>query len=668
MSGKVAYTQQDYEKLAKEIDDHNRRYYVEHRPMISDEEFDYLLKKLEAMEQEHPEWRLPKSPAITVGADLSEGFKTVKHRVPMLSLPNTYSKEEIEDFLVRIEKLTGHAKSEFCTELKMDGIAVTVRYEGGTLVQALTRGDGKKGDDITANVRKIRGVPLTLHAPFPDILEVRGEVFMERAIFQELNDQKELAGEPLWANPRNAAAGSLKLLDSSEVAKRNLSIVFYGIAEDSSHAIHDQFHSHAHLQRLGLPILHEIALCHSIEDIWVFMEKIKAKRASLPFDIDGIVIKVNSFKEQIRLGSTAKNPRWAVAYKFAAEKAVTRIRDITVQVGRTGVLTPVAELEPVFLAGSTISRATLHNEEEVQRKDIRIGDFVVIEKGGDVIPKVVEVELGKRPHDSQPWKMPDHCPACHSLVERVSGEVAVRCPNTLHCPEQRLRRLIYFASKVAMDIDTLGEKVMQQLFSKGFVECPSDIFALTKLQISQLEGFKEKSINNLLNSIEKSKDVALDKFIMALGIKYVGSGTAALLAQKAGSLSVFMAMDRDELLKIDGVGDKVAEAIVDYFGDSRNREEVARLLDLGVSPHQIEVKTYENHPFSGKTFVLTGTLEKYTRDAASALIRERGGKVTGSVSKNTDFLLAGDAAGSKLDKAKALGVQILSEEEFSFLL
>ena len=407
---------------------------------------------------------------------------------------------------------------------------------------------------------------------------------MPHKIFAALNEEKINEGEPVWANPRNAAAGSLKLLDPNEVARRKLSVVFYGVAEDSAAALKDQHHCHAYLHNLGLPTLQCHALCHSLDEIWAFTEKVKKLRSTLEYDIDGVVIKLNDLREQKRLGNTVKNPRWAIAYKFAAEQAITRIHAITVQVGRTGVLTPVAELEPVVCAGSTIARATLHNKDEIKRKDIRIGDTVIIEKGGDVIPKVVAVDLGKRQPSSHPWHMPVHCPSCGAGIVKIENEVAARCPNTKHCPEQQLRSLIYFISKPAMDIDNMGEKVAAHLMQKKFVQHPSDIFRLTAEQLYQLEGFKEKSVQNLLASIEKAKNVSLARFIMALGIKHIGTGTAELLANKSGTIEALMQMTAEDLMRIEGVGEKVANAVVEYFANEANRKEVAALLELGVRP------------------------------------------------------------------------------------
>lgn len=662
-------THNEYEQLCQEIWEHNRRYYIDARPSISDEAFDALLRMLEDAEKKHPEWITPASPSQRVNEALTDGFKSVTHTVPMLSLANTYSKEEIEEGLERMLKLMDVATAKFSCELKMDGIAITALYEDGCFVRGVTRGDGTAGDDITSNMRTIASLPLQIYGKHvPKRLEIRGEVFMLHKVFDQLNQEKMASGEALWANPRNAAAGSLKLLDPKEVAERHLSVVFYAIAEDTSHSVTSQYKSHEFLDSLGLPTLELHALCSSLEEIWAFAEKVRNARPHLPYDIDGIVIKVDDMRQQQRLGNTAKNPRWAIAYKFAAQQATTRICDITVQVGRTGTLTPVAELVPVTVAGSTIARATLHNEEEVRRKDIRIGDLVTIEKGGDVIPKVVSVDLDSRPEHTHPWKMPTHCPACGAEVVRVSGEVAWRCPNGKRCPEQRLRRITHFAGKNAMDIDNMGEKVVEQLVEKGFVSKPSDIYRLQAEQLYQLEGFKDKSVHNLLESIEKSKHVSLARFVMALGIKHVGEETASLLASKGGSLEGIMALTLEQLTAINGIGDKVAGAITEFFGEEENRKEVTDLLALGVAPQQQEAITFHGHAFDGKTFVLTGTLEKFTRTAAAGLIKERGGKVTDSVTKKTDFVVAGDSPGSKYDKAVTLGVTILDEAAFDKML
>lgn len=664
---KKSVSEEEYRKLCDEIWEHNRYYYIQNAPTISDYEYDQLFEKLVEIEKEHPNWIYPGSPTQRVGESLSGKFPVISHKIPMLSLANTYSGEEIQDFLTRMQKLLHKNEILYETELKMDGIAISVRYEKGIFVQALTRGNGKEGEDVTRNVRTISSLPLQLKGDYPDNLEIRGEIFMPLHIFQQLNLAKEEAAETLWANPRNAAGGTLKLLDPKEVSKRKLSIVFYSIVAGGE-AVKGQYESLLYLQKLGLPVVEEKTLCRTFEEIWEFANKIEIKRHALPYQIDGIVIKVNDLSAQKKLGSTGKNIRWAVAYKFAPEQAETQIEAITVQVGRTGVITPVAELTPVLLAGSTISRATLHNEDEVRRKDVRVGDIVIIEKGGDVIPKVSEVILDKRSKESIFWEMPQLCPACGTPLIRYPGEAATRCPNNLDCPAQSLRKIIFFAGKGGMDIEHMGEKVVSQLVEKGYVKRISDIYRLGSEELSSLRNFKEKSIKNLLDSIEASKKVTLARFLMALGIPQVGAETAEALAQCAKSLSTIFEMTKESLKEIEGIGDKVADSIITFFQNPSNREEIEMLLSLGVDPKVTEIQMILNHSFQGKTFVLTGSLEHYSREEASAMIRERGGKISSSISKETNYLLIGEAPGSKYAKAKKLGIPILDEASFRNLL
>jgi len=658
-------TKEEYLKLLKELKKHDTLYYQKTAPEISDRAYDQLVKKVEKIEADHPEWVPENTPTQNVDEGITKGFKQVKHDVPMLSLSNTYSRDEVSDFVKRIKRWLEKESVQFCVELKMDGVAVSLLYEEGKLVRGVTRGNGKRGDDITANIKTIASIPHELNgSDMPPTLEVRGEVFIPKKDFEALNKGREVT----WANPRNAAAGSLKLLDSTEVAKRKLDIICYN-AVSHGKRIHSQSENHQFLQRLGVPVGKEdhFAICQTVDEVFAFANKIEKIRYDLPFEIDGIVIKVDSLNEQDRLGVTGKSPRWATAYKFAAEQGKTTILDITVQVGRTGVLTPVAELQPVPLAGSTISRATLHNEEEVARKDVRVGDSVVIEKGGDVIPKVVEVIQESRPQESKPWKMPTHCPICGSEVVRMEGEVAVRCPNKTKCSGQNLRRISFFVSKPAMDIDHLGPEIVKKLSDEGFVTHLSDIYRLTEEELAQLEGFKEKSIHNLLASIKKSKETTLARFILSMGIPYVGEGTAELLADYARSIDKLKEAEEEALCAIDGVGDKVAHAVVDYFADEEHLKEIDALLSLGVNP-KYSKKRIADHPFSDKIFVLTGTLENYSRSEAASLIKERGGKVSSSVSKKTDYILLGEEPGSKYEKGKKLGVEILSEEAFQKLL
>lgn len=664
------FTQKDYLALLEEIRKHDKAYFVEARPLISDYEYDLLLKQLEEIEKMHPEWILPISPSQRVGEMLSEGFKQVEHTIPMLSLANTYSQQELEDFVKRVQKGTGLQEISFCAELKMDGVAVSVRYEKGVYVRALTRGDGKQGEDITANMKTISGLPLKLDLENPpEFLEVRAEIFMSHKAFREANQKREDAGEEAWANPRNASAGSLKLLDPKEVKERHLSIIFYGIAEDSLHQFTSHYACHEYFHLCGLPTFadHHCVRTSSLNDILLFSHAIEKQRHSLGFDIDGIVVKVDDLHLREELGSTAKSPRWAAAYKFAPEQAVTKISDITVQVGRTGVLTPVAELEPVFLAGSTISRATLHNYEEIKRKDIRIGDTVSIEKGGDVIPKVVSVDFQKRPKKSQAWIMPKNCPVCGSVIVHFEKEVAMRCPNA-ECGEQILRRLTFFSSKDAMNIDHMGPKVVEQLVTKGLIKNAADIYTLTESELQILDGFKEKSIRNLLNSIEKSKKTTFPRFILSLGMKHVGESLADLLAEQAGNIYTLAKMTQEELIEIEGIGEKVAQSIVSYFSHPGHLKEIERLLSLGVCLQQSTTQKHREHPFFGRTFVLTGTLKNYSRSEAETLIKEKGGKISHSVGKKTDFVLVGEEPGSKFHKAQNLGIHILTEQEFTHLL
>jgi len=659
----------EYAKLVEELIAHDKRYYDEAKPLISDYEYDQKMRMLINYEKEHPDQIDPNSPAQRVAESPTEGFKQYAHLVPMYSLANTYSESEVDDFVKRVHKLTEKSKVAFCCELKMDGTAISLTYEKGTLVRALTRGNGKVGDDVTANIKTIKSIPMKLSGEgYPDVMEVRGEVYLSLSTFRALNAAREEEGLEPFANPRNAAAGSLKLLDPSEVAKRKLGIVVYGIGmghppASTQHGIHQALHE------MGLPTASadHLAVVDDLDGIMKFAEKIHKQREHLSFEIDGIVVKVNDLKLHQLLGHTGKIPRFAVAYKFAPEQAHTRVEEITVQVGRTGVLTPVAELMPVFLSGSTISRATLHNQDEVARKDIRVHDWVIIEKGGDVIPKVVQVDLLKRPTDSHPWHMPKHCPICKTPVILIQGEVAVRCPNS-RCGGQRVRRVAYFASKHAMDIEHMGERVVEQLVEKGLVSRISDIYLLNEESLSKLDGFKEKSIHNLLASIEQSKKCTLSRFIMGLGIKYVGTETADLLAEQATDLEQLMEMNAEDLDKIGGIGEKTAQAIAEHFKDPDNREEVKLLLLHGVLPAKSEKKKIVGHLFDGKIFVLTGSLPTLSRDEASDLIKERGGKVTGSVSKKTNYVLVGEDAGSKLDKAKELKIEILSEDQFRALL
>ena len=665
---KKIHNQQDYIKLVEELIEHDRHYFAEAKPVISDYEYDQMIKEVELYEKANPKHILENSPTQRVSETLTKGFKRVEHTEPMLSLANTYSEDELKSFIERIEKLLSKSSNEFNCELKIDGTAISLRYENGKLVRAATRGRGKVGDDVTQNIKTIKTIPLKLSgSDFPKILEVRGEVFMHKKTFAKLNKQKEEQGLELFANPRNAAAGSLKLLDPKEVSKRNLDVIFYGIAGDKE-VFSSQHEIHGKLKKWGLPVAAEsnFTRANTLDKILSFADKIEKKRESLSFDIDGIVIKVDDLSTYDKLGTTGKSPRYAIAYKFSAEQAQTTINDISVQVGRTGVLTPVAELEPVHLAGSTISRATLHNQDEIDRKDIRIGDQVIIEKGGDVIPKVVQVVMSKRKKDSKPFTLPDSCPICHTKTIQKEGEVAYRCPNK-NCHGQNLRKIMFYASKGALDIVNLGTRIVEQLVEAGLVSTIADIYKLTEQDLESLEGFKEKSIQNLLQSIEESKSCTLSRFIMGLQIPYVGSETADLLAKEAEDIEDLANFTVEELMEIDGVGDKVAASIVGFFENEDNQNEIRELLSLGVSPKKT-VSKKESTPFTNKTIVLTGGLKTFSRDEVKDLIREHGGKISSSISKKTDFVIVGDSPGSKYDKAKQLGIKILDEKQFKNLI
>ncbi|MFZ4773197.1 MAG: NAD-dependent DNA ligase LigA, partial [Chlamydiia bacterium] len=593
------------------------------------------------------------------------GFKQAAHLAPMLSLQNTYSIDEISDFIDRVKKLTGLSKPPFSLELKIDGVAIAIRYKNGFMIQAITRGDGKKGDDVTQNVKTVHTLPMHLKASdTPDLIEVRGEVYLSKQDFLKMNTEREEQGLEPWANPRNACAGSLKLLDAKEVYKRHLNLITYQVSY--GHEIKLQSDVHPYLKTHGFPILDSAFLktAHTLKEIEEYISFVDKKRHSIPFDIDGIVIKFDDTSYYESMGMTGKSPRWAVAYKFAPEQAETKVLGITVQVGRTGVLTPVAELEPVFLSGSTISRASLHNEEEVERKDVRIHDAVFIEKAGEIIPQVVRVDFAKRPDSALKWHMPTYCPYCDTAVVRVQGEVAVRCPNQLECPAQGTRKLLFFVAKGAMDVENLGDKVVEKLFENGLVKRPSDFYLLTKEDLLTLPGFKEKSANNLIESIQDSKTRSLDRFILGLGIPHVGAQSAHLLAEKLHSLQKFLEVEKEELMHIDGIGEKTADAIIAYLKNPIHKEDIEALIRVGVHP-TVEKKIHDTtHPFYGKTFCLTGTLSKYTRQEASDWIHKHGGTVVNTVTKKTDYLLAGEEAGSKLEKAKASGVKIVDEEWF----
>jgi len=665
------------EELREEIRQHNYRYFVLDDPSVPDAEYDRLMRELEALEQEYPVLGDPDSPTQRVGSTPVSEFGEVRHGVPMLSLANAFSEEELRDFHRRVierleldgaqgEELVYHA------EPKMDGVAVSMRYEDGGLVQAATRGDGATGEDITHNVRTIRSVPLRLRGSgHPRVIEIRGEVFMPRAGFEAFNRRAEKAGEKTFVNPRNAAAGSLRQLDPRITAKRPLEIFVYGIGEYSGGDLPDrQSGILEQLRHWGHRTCPETATVSGVEGCLRYYGQIAEKRDSLPYEIDGVVYKVDRIDHQRELGFVSRAPRWAIAHKFAAQEELTVVRDVEFQVGRTGAVTPVARLEPVFVGGVTVSNVTLHNMDEIARKDVRIGDTVIVRRAGDVIPEIVSVVTDRRPKDARQVSLPEYCPVCGSAVERPEGEAVARCSGGLICAAQRKESLRHFASRRAMDIDGLGEKIVEQLVESGNVESPDDLYRLTADELAELERMGEKSAENLVAALESSKKTTLDRFLYALGIREVGEATAASLAQYFGDLDALMAADQAALEAIPDVGPVVASHIHAFFAEDRNRSVIQALQDLGITwpKGKAAAAVSETGPFAGKTVVITGTLQSMTRDEAKDRIRAAGGKVTGSVSKKTDFVVVGENAGSKLEKAEGLGIETIDEDRLKGLL
>jgi DNA ligase (NAD+) len=652
------------EKLRTEIERHNRLYYVEAAPEISDRDYDALLKRLEALEKQFPELATADSPTRRVGGEPLKEFQNVRHTVPMISLANTYNKEELVEFDARVRKLLGPTPYSYVLEPKIDGVAISLRYENGLLVRAVTRGDGTTGDDVTANIRTIHSIPLRLSGNPPDVLEVRGEVYMTRKGFAALNEERQEAGLEPFANPRNACAGSLKQLDPRIVASRPLDALFYGLGECS-----ETFSTHeemlAALANYGLRITPKFWSCPEISQVLTHLDTLQNIRHEFPFEMDGGVIKVNQRDLYETLGSTAKSPRWAVAYKYEPEQAETLLIEITIQIGRTGVLTPVAELEPVQLAGTVVKRATLHNEDEIKRKDIRVGDRVIVEKAGEIIPAVVRVVTEKRTGKEIPFDMQAACKALGINPVKIEGEVAWRIDD-LHHPAMLKRWLTHFASRTGMDIDGLGESIVELLVDAGLVKSPADLYDLKKSQLLGLEGFKEKKAQNLIDGIESSKSRPFDRILFALGIRHVGSGSARVLAQNFPDIGKLMATDIEILQELRDIGPVVGKSICDFFQCPENRKLVERLQAVGVNFAQTAKSASDE--FAGLTFVLTGTMESLSREEAGEQVRARGGSVSSSVSKNTSYVVAGEKAGSKLAKAEELGVKVLDEAAFLKLL
>ncbi len=656
--------------LREQLNYHNYRYYVLDDPEVPDAEYDRLFRALQALEEQYPELRTPDSPTQRVGGAPLKGFAEVRHAIPMLSLGNVFSDEDLADFDRRVREGLGVEQVSYCAEPKLDGLAISIRYEDGVLVQAATRGDGQSGEEVTQNVRTIKSVPLKLQGEdIPAVLEVRGEVYMPKAGFDALNRRQAERGEKPFANPRNAAAGSLRQLDSRIAAERPLAIYCYGIGVLEG-AERPATHS-AMLERLkgwGLRVCEEISVVAGVEGCIGYHVDIGDKRDDLPYDIDGVVYKVDDYAWQEELGFVARAPRWATAFKFPAQEELTLLEGVDWQVGRTGALTPVARLKPVHVGGVMVSNATLHNQDEIARKDVRIKDVVIVRRAGDVIPEVVGPVLSKRPADAALIATPGECPVCGSRVERAEGEAVARCSGGLFCPAQRKNAIKHFASRKAMDIDGLGDKLVEQLVDEGLIADAADLFSLTVEQLAGMERMGEKSAANLVAALDKARHTTLARFLFAIGIREVGEATALNLANHFGDLAAVMAVDEAALLEVDDVGPIVAAHIHTFFRQPHNREVIDKLLAAGVQWQRVERPSLEEQPLVGKSFVITGTLSTMDRSEAKARLQALGAKVSGSISKKTDFLVAGEKAGSKLTKAQELGVAILDEQALQELL
>ena len=651
------------EQLRSEIRKHEHLYYVRSQPVISDRQYDKLFAELKALEKDNPELVTSDSPTQRVSGQPLEGFTTVRHAVPMLSMDNTYNPDELRAFDERVGRQLGGSDYDYVVELKIDGLAISLRYEQGVLVTAATRGNGEVGDDVTANVRTIKAVPLKLldGGKVPAVLEVRGEVYMPASAFAELNRLRAEAAEPAFANPRNAAAGSLKLLDARTTASRNLSFFAYATGELSEPLGENHYQSLQKLKELALPVNPNIQKAEDINEVIDICLGWSEKRLGLDYQIDGMVIKVDRFDQRDILGATGRAPRWCISYKFAAEQAETVVESIDVQVGKSGILTPVANLKPVQLAGTTVKRATLHNFEELNRLDVRCGDAVVIEKAGEIIPQVVEVKMDLRPRGTEPFEIPTECPNCGSAVAKDTDGVYVRCVNR-DCPGRLKERLKYFAGRGQMDIENLGSALIEQLVEAGLVKNFADLYKLEAEQLAELERMAEKSASNVTEALEASKTRPLWRLVAALGIRHIGGQSAQILAKHFGSLDALASAELEVLKKIYQIGPTMAESVYEYFRDPKNRSVLDEMMACGIKPERPEKRRTDK--LAGKTFVVTGTLEKFSRRQAEEAIRQAGAKASSSVSKKTDFVLAGENAGSKLDKAKKLGVKVINETEF----
>ncbi len=665
-----AQAAKEIQVLTEQINYHNDLYYQKHKTEISDYEFDQLLKKLQALEDQFPALKLIDSPTQRVGGAITKNFQTVIHQYPMLSLSNTYSVQELEDFDGRVAKgLDGEAYEYFC-ELKFDGVSISLIYEEGVLVRAVTRGDGVQGDDVTTNVRTIRSIPLKIKGnTFPKKFEVRGEIFLSKEIFLQLNKEREDIGEEKYANARNTASGTLKMQDSGEVARRKLDcFVYYLLGEDINSKTHEE--SIHKLESWGFKVSPTYSKCAHIKAVIDYIERWEKKRLELPLETDGVVIKVNKLEQQQQLGFTAKSPRWATSYKYKAESVSTKLNAITYQVGRTGAITPVAELEPVFLAGTTVKRASLHNANEIERLGLCLGDYVFVEKGGEIIPKVTSVDLTKRSAGLKPVQYITHCPECNTLLVREEGEAQHYCPNTLGCAPQIRGRVEHFIQRKAMDIDSLGEQTIKQLNELGLVNSPADLYDLKKEDLLKLDKVKEKSAQNMLDGINASKAAAFESVLFGIGIRHVGKTVAEKIVRHFKNIDNIANASLEELLKAPEVGEKIAQSVFNFFRDERSKLEIERLRKAGLAMESnAKEPEKESEVLNGKSFVISGVFQNYERDQLQDIILKNGGRILSSVSGKLDYLVAGDNMGpSKREKAEKLGVKIISEKEFEELL
>lgn len=652
------------DQLREELHTHNYNYYVLNAPVITDQEFDHLMRELQDLEAKHPEHFDPNSPSVRVGSDLNKNFKQVEHKYPMLSLGNTYSQAEVTEFYDRVSKSLNE-DFEICCEMKFDGTSISLTYEHGKLVQAVTRGDGVRGDDVTDNVKTIRTIPLILHGDYPDSFEMRGEILMPWDVFEELNRERELREEPLFANPRNAASGTLKSQNSAVVASRKLdAYLYYMLGENLPHDGH--YENLMEAEKWGFKISHITKKVHSLQEIFDFINYWDVERKNLPVATDGIVLKVNSLRQQRNLGYTAKSPRWAIAYKFQAERALTRLNKVTYQVGRTGAVTPVANLDPVQLSGTTVRRASLHNADIIASLDLHIGDMVYVEKGGEIIPKITGVDIDSRSADAEKVEFISHCPECGSKLIRYEDEAAFYCPNETGCPPQIKGKIEHFISRRAMNIEGLGPETVDQFYQEGLIHNVADLYSLSADDICRLDRMGEKSADNIIQGIARSKEVPYERVLFALGIRFVGETVAKKVAKAFRSIDALAAANLDALIHVDEIGLKIAQSIISYFTDEKNRELVERLRNAGLKLEADE-EDLSGHTdiLQGKSIVISGVFSRHSRDEYKELIEKHGGKNVGSISKKTSFILAGDNMGpSKLEKTRSLGIAIIDENEF----